>query len=130
MSRRPLFLALALAVLPAAAQADDLLQSYQKARESDPTYAAAESNRAIAAERPVQARAVVVHPRRLEPLTPGRGGPLAVGDGGRRLAHVDGGSLIHPLGGDDERGYSIGRSSSDTRRPGKAEPPTSRRAME
>jgi len=57
MSRRPLVLALALVLLPAAAQADDLLQSYQNARSSDPQYAAAESSRAVAAERPVQARA-------------------------------------------------------------------------
>jgi outer membrane protein len=60
MSRRPLVLALVLAMLPAAAQADDLLQSYTNARNSDPQYAAAESNRAIAAERPVQARAVLL----------------------------------------------------------------------
>ena len=57
MSRRPLALALALVLLPAAAQADDLLQSYQNARSSDPQFAAAESTRAVAAERPVQARA-------------------------------------------------------------------------
>lgn len=57
MSLRPLALALAVALLPAVAQADDLLQSYQNARASDPQYAAAESNRAVAAERPVQARA-------------------------------------------------------------------------
>ena len=60
MSRRPLALALVLALLPVAAQADDLLQSYTNARNSDPQYAAAESNRAIAAERPVQARAVLL----------------------------------------------------------------------
>ena len=60
MSRRPLVLALVLALLPAAAQADDLLQSYTNARNSDPQYAAAESNRAVAAERPVQARAVLL----------------------------------------------------------------------
>ena len=60
MSRRPLVLALVLALLPAAAQADDLLQSYTNARNSDPQYAAAESSRAIAAERPVQARAVLL----------------------------------------------------------------------
>ena len=60
MSRRPLVIALVLALLPAAAQADDLLQSYTNARNSDPQYAAAESNRAIAAERPVQARAVLL----------------------------------------------------------------------
>src|SRR5690606_29016086 len=60
MSRRPLFLAFALALLPAAAQADDLLQSYHNARNSDPQFAAAEANRAIAAERPVQARAALL----------------------------------------------------------------------
>lgn len=60
MSRRPLALALALVLLPVAAQADDLLQSYQNARSSDPQYAAAESNRAIAAERPIQARATLL----------------------------------------------------------------------
>ena len=60
MLRRPLALALALAMLPTAAQADDLLQTYHNARNSDPQFAAAESNRAIAAERPVQARAVLL----------------------------------------------------------------------
>ena len=60
MSRRPLVLALVLAMLPAAAQADDLLQSYTNARNSDPQYAAAESSRALAAERPVLARAVLL----------------------------------------------------------------------
>ena len=60
MLRRPLAFALAIALLPAAAQADDLLQSYSNARNSDPQYAAAESSRAIAAERPVQARATLL----------------------------------------------------------------------
>ena len=60
MLRRPLAFALAIALLPAAAQADDLLQSYNNARNSDPQYAAAESSRAVAAERPVQARAVLL----------------------------------------------------------------------
>lgn len=60
MLRRPLAFALAIALLPAAGRADDLLQSYNNARNSDPQYAAAESNRAIAAERPVQARAVLL----------------------------------------------------------------------
>jgi outer membrane protein len=60
MLRRPLAFALAIALLPAAAQADDLLQSYNNARSSDPQFAAAESIRAIAAERPVQARAVLL----------------------------------------------------------------------
>ena len=60
MLRRPLAFALAIALLPAAAQADDLLQSYNSARNSDPQFAAAESSRAIAAERPVQARATLL----------------------------------------------------------------------
>jgi outer membrane protein len=65
MLRRPLAFALATvllpaALLPAAAQADDLLQSYNSARNSDPQFAAAESSRAIAAERPVQARATLL----------------------------------------------------------------------
>ena len=65
MLRRPLAFALATALLPAAllpaaAQADDLLQSYHNARNSDPQYAAAESSRAIAAELPVQARATLL----------------------------------------------------------------------
>ena len=60
MLRRPLAFALAIALLPAAAQADDLLQSYNNARNSDPQFAAAESSRAVAAERPVQARAALL----------------------------------------------------------------------
>ena len=60
MLRRPLAFALALALLPAAAQADDLLQTYHHARNSDPQFAAAESSRAIAAERPVLARSALL----------------------------------------------------------------------
>ncbi|MDE2407114.1 MAG: TolC family outer membrane protein [Xanthomonadaceae bacterium] len=60
MLRRPLSLALALVLLPVAAQADDLLQSYQNARNNDPQYAAAEANRLVTAERPVQARAALL----------------------------------------------------------------------
>jgi len=60
MLLRPLAFALAIAVLPAAAHADDLLQSYNNARNSDPQFAAAESTRALAAERPVLARSVLL----------------------------------------------------------------------
>lgn len=60
MLRRPLAFALAAALLPTAVQADDLLQSYNNARNGDPQYAAAESSRAAAAERPVQARATLL----------------------------------------------------------------------
>ena len=60
MLRRPLAFVLALALMPAAAQADDLLQSYNSARNSDPQFAAAESSRLVAAERPIQARAALL----------------------------------------------------------------------
>ena len=60
MLRRPLAFALALALLPAAAQADDLLQSYTHARNSDPQYAAAESRQLATREGAVQARAAML----------------------------------------------------------------------
>lgn len=60
MLRRSLALALAVALLPTVAQADDLLQSYQNARSNDPQYASAEASRLISAERPVQARAALL----------------------------------------------------------------------
>ena len=60
MLRRSLAIALALALAPLAAQADDLLQSYQNARNNDPQFAQAESSRLVAAERPVQARAIML----------------------------------------------------------------------
>ena len=61
MRRLPLAFALAAALSPlGAAHAEDLLQTYQQARQSDPQYAAAEANRAVAAENPVQARAALL----------------------------------------------------------------------
>ncbi len=57
MTRRPLALALALLVLPLGAQAEDLLQSYELARNSDPQLAAAESGRLVTREGAVQSRA-------------------------------------------------------------------------
>ncbi|MBB6600142.1 TolC family outer membrane protein [Luteimonas sp. MC1825] len=57
MTRRPLVLALLLALLPAAASAEDLLQAYEQARNSDPTFSAAESSRLATREGAVQARA-------------------------------------------------------------------------
>src|SRR3546814_16945251 len=58
MSRRPLALALALAVLrPASASAEDLLQTYEHARPGDPQLAAAESGRLAQKEGAVHARA-------------------------------------------------------------------------
>jgi outer membrane protein len=57
MTRRPLALALAVLLLPLGAQAEDLLQTYELARSSDPQLSAAEANRQIAREGAVQARA-------------------------------------------------------------------------
>jgi outer membrane protein len=61
MIRRPLVLALALALLPVAgAHAEDLLQTYELARAGDPQLAAAESTRIINKEGAVQARAALL----------------------------------------------------------------------
>ena len=57
MIRRPLALALALVLLPAAASAEDLLQTYELARQGDPVLSAAESNRLVTQEDRIQARA-------------------------------------------------------------------------
>ena len=57
MRCRPLALALSIALLPAAAQAEDLLQTYQLARGSDPQLAAAEAGQRATAEGQVQTRA-------------------------------------------------------------------------
>ncbi|GAB3350351.1 TolC family outer membrane protein [Lysobacter tyrosinilyticus] len=60
MSRHPLVLALAFALLPAAAHAEDLLQTYELARSGDPQFAAAESGRLVTREGSVQARAAML----------------------------------------------------------------------
>jgi outer membrane protein len=61
MIRRPLVLALAFALLPAAgAHAEDLLQTYELARAGDPQLAAAESGRLATKEGAVQARAALL----------------------------------------------------------------------
>lgn len=57
MSRHPIVLAIALALLPAAAHAEDLLQTYELARAGDPQFSAAESSRLFTREGSVQARA-------------------------------------------------------------------------
>ena len=58
--RRPVALALALALLPAAASAEDLLQTYELARQGDPQLSAAESSRLAIREGSVQARAAML----------------------------------------------------------------------
>ncbi len=65
MSRHPLVLALAAvipasALLPAAAHAEDLLQTYELARAGDPQFSAAESGRLVTREGSVQARAALL----------------------------------------------------------------------
>lgn len=60
MIRRSLVLALATALSPMAAQATDLLQVYEMARNGDPTLASAESTRLYDKEGQVQARAALL----------------------------------------------------------------------
>lgn len=60
MSRRPLFFALALALSPASAFAEDLLQTYELARTGDPQLSAAEANRRATKEGAVQARGAML----------------------------------------------------------------------
>lgn len=65
MRRRPLVLALAAvistsALLPAAASAEDLMQTYELARAGDPQFSAAESTRDATKEGSVQARAALL----------------------------------------------------------------------
>ena len=57
LRRLPLALALSLAALPAAVQAQDLMQAYEMARTGDPVLSMSESQRDIAHEGRVQARA-------------------------------------------------------------------------
>ncbi|GAB1597047.1 TolC family outer membrane protein [Lysobacter claricitrinus] len=60
MIRRPLVLALVIALAPAAASAEDLLQVYALARDSDPQLAASQSGRLATREGEVQARAALL----------------------------------------------------------------------
>lgn len=60
MIRRPLVFALALALMPASAFAEDLLQTYELARGGDPQLSAAESQRLATKEGAVQARAAML----------------------------------------------------------------------
>ena len=60
MIRRPLVFALALALMPASAFAEDLLQTYELARGGDPQLSAAESQRLATKEGAVQARAALL----------------------------------------------------------------------
>jgi outer membrane protein len=60
MKYHPIAIALAALLLPLGAQAEDLLQSYELARNSDPQFSAAEANREISQEGAVQARSALL----------------------------------------------------------------------
>ncbi|MBB1086913.1 TolC family outer membrane protein [Lysobacter sp. SG-8] len=60
MIRRPLVLALAFALVPSLASAEDLMQTYELARAGDPQFSAAESSRLVTQEGRVQARAAML----------------------------------------------------------------------
>ncbi len=60
MTRHPIALALAVLLLPLSARAEDLVQSYELARNSDPQFSAAESSRLISREGAAQARAALL----------------------------------------------------------------------
>src|SRR5687768_15371818 len=95
MSRRPLALALALA-LPSAAGATDLMQTYELARTGDPQLSIAESTRLFDKEGAVQARAALL--------------PQISGSAGYTLTHDS--RPGDPLG--DGKSRSYGASVSQT----------------
>ncbi|TXH74508.1 MAG: hypothetical protein E6Q88_04220 [Lysobacteraceae bacterium] len=82
MTRRPLALALAFIAFSSGARAEDLLQSYELARNSDPQFSAAESSRLFSREGAVQARAAML--------------PQLSGDAGYSRASSDSSSDIGP----------------------------------
>ena len=97
MSRRPLVLALAFALLPAVAGAEDLMQTYELARAGDPQLSAAESTRDATKEGAVQARAA---------LLPQIDGQASLS---KSETENEGGASVNPDGS-----ISIGRSESDS----------------
>lgn len=103
MTRRPLAFALALILLPVAAQAEDLLQSYELARKSDPQYSAAESTRLATRENAVQTRAAFL------PLVGGTVGASYVDNSG----HVGSGAKFSDGSGSTSVGLQIDQSIFD-----------------
>ena len=97
MIRRPLVLALAFALLPAVAGAEDLMQTYELARAGDPQLSAAESTRNAVREGEVQARAN---------LLPQINGEASFN---KSETESEGGASVNPDGS-----ISIGRSESDS----------------
>ena len=98
MTRRPLALALLLALAPAAASAEDLLQTYELARNSDTQLAISESNRDISREGRVQARAALL-PQISGSASLSRSYAAGVdGDARRRSVGVDLSQTVFDLG--------------------------------
>lgn len=98
MTRRPLALALLLALVPAAASAEDLLQTYELARSNDPALAISEANRDISHEGRVQARAALL-PQISGSASLNRSYAAGVdGDARRRSAGVDLSQTVFDLG--------------------------------
>lgn len=104
MRRLPLAFALAAALSPlGAAHAEDLMQTYQQARENDPQYAAAESGRLVTREGAVQARAALL--------------PQVNGSASLTRSYPQGESLID-TNGDDVPDTLVDAEGSTTRRYG------------
>ena len=123
MTRRPLALALLLALVPAAASAEDLLQTYELARSSDPQLAISESNRDISREGRVQARAALL-PQISGSASLNRSYTAGVdGDARRRSAGVDLSQTVFDFGAisnlraqrdlDTAAGFALDAANSD-----------------
>ena len=98
MTRRPLALALILALVPAAASAEDLLQAYELARGNDTQLAISEANRDITHEGRVQARAALL-PQISGSASLNRSYAAGVdGDARRRSVGVDLSQTVFDLG--------------------------------
>ena len=102
MIRRPLVFALALALLPASAFAEDLLQTYELARGGDPQLSAAESQRLATKEGAVQARAAML--------------PQINGSAGVSRTFPQGDSTVIDTDGDGIPDTSVGNEGATTRR--------------
>jgi outer membrane protein len=102
MIRRPLVFALALALMPASAFAEDLLQTYELARGGDPQLSAAESQRLATKEGAVQARAAML--------------PQINGSAGVSRTFPQGDSTVIDTDGDGIPDTSVGNEGATTRR--------------
>ena len=98
MTRRPLALALLLALAPTVASAEDLLQTYELARNNDTQLAISEANRDVIRENQVQARAALL-PQVSGTASLGRSYAAGVqGDARSRSVGVDVSQTVFDLG--------------------------------